>query len=577
MAEQKLIEMYGKRFPAQIQHRFQVELWCWANYEHLKNPEFERWRHLKNAILLLDEEMRTGWNDWTEMMCWAYGSYDYIAAMGCTASTKTHTFHKLGFYDYMSSPLKTAVTCTTTNSAGLEQRMWPVMSSSFLKLKRAGLDPGWKMTVAPQRMIRCTESETKHVIRAVTIDERADQQKIVDQLIGVHVPRRIWIVDEGTSAPPAVMDAWGNAMASTTHKRLVMLGNPHDQSDTMGVFSEPINGWSSVNEDTEKWEFMFYGGKGCGLHFHGAKSPNLKYPKKANGNSRWPWLYDHATLEAHMAIMKVNPITYWRMCIGWFMPEGISRRVCSMAAIDRFKCKEKPLFKGGDTEEFLALDPAFGGDRCILGRFRKGMELTVKKICMGLMERYEIPIDPKRMPGEQIGQYCIEIAKKHGIKVIGIDTTTNNSAAAEYITTHSDLKVFWIPFGGSASDERKVSDNDDRTCKEAYYNKAAELAFAVANRLEIIKGLDQDICAELCSRYWEPIGEKPTRQKLETKEEYKARMKKSPDLADMLAVGVEVFHLLGGTDTKPAYQRSSNWNKAVKKVNSIWTSNYKAA
>lgn len=560
---------YGKQWPEGFEP-FHAELWCWANYEKLKNPELERWRHLKNAVLLLDEEMRKGWNDWTEMMCWAYGNYSYIAAMGCGSSTKTHTFHKLAMYDYLSSMHKTTMTCTTTNSAGLEQRMWPVVSSTYQRLKKTGYFNDLRSTVAPQKMIRPTEGETKHVIRAVTIDPSANKEKIVDQLVGVHPQRRIWIVDEATSAPPAVLSAWANAMISTSHRRLIMLGNPDDYADTISNFCKPIDGWSSVSVESEKWEFEFFGEKGIALHFCGRKSPNLKFPVNDRGESKYPFMYDHKTLKAHTAAKDLNPKEYWRMCEGWFAPEGVTMKVCSSLAIERYKCKHHAMFRGGDIRFFASLDPAFGGDRCILKLWKMGYDVEVKKTVMDQVSLFEVPINPEKLPGEQIGKFSLDKCRSVGADTIGIDTTTNNSAAAEWLETNSDLKVIWIPFGGAASD-REVSPNDKRPAKELYYNFAAELAFSVSENLEVIRGLDEDSCVELCARYWENIGDKPTRKKIESKKDYKSRMRNSPDKADATNIGFEVFRQIGGLDLKPSYSRSSKWNSSAKKKNDIWS------
>jgi hypothetical protein len=567
------LETYGGNWPNGYPQHL-IELSCWSNYLDIPAPQIERWRHLKNAIILMDKEMRDGWNDWTEKMCWAYGTYDYVAALGCTTSTKTHTFHKLGYYDFVSSPLKTAMSCTTTNSAGLDQRMWPIVSSTFGMLKKTGFFDVWKMTVSPNKVIRPQDKETKHTIRGVTIRHCAEKQEVVDQLIGAHSERRIWIVDEATSAPPAVQSAWANAMAATRHKRLIMLGNPYDYADSLAMFCQPIMGWDSVNEDTEQWEFQCYGEKGIGLHFHGKNSPNIIHGLNEKGKERWPFLYDHATYNNHQSIKETDPIAYWRMYVGWFMPEGSSRRVCSMAAIDRQKCKNHALFKGGDIEIFASLDPAFGGDRCMLMIWQKGWDMVKRKVVMDLIETVQIPLDPKGMPGEQIGRFVKKKCFERGASSVGIDTTTNNSACAEWLTTHTDLKIYWIPFGGAASDDRVVSPNDDRICKEVYFNKAAELAFSVSNNLDIIHGLDQETCSELCSRYWRPIGEKPTRQQLETKAEYRDRMKKSPDRADCVAIGVEVFRLLGGLNAQSNPQRTNRWNSMATRKNSIWNSTH---
>ena len=566
------VNRYGIDFQKDVPLHL-VELGCWANYDNLPIKEIEKWRHLKNAILIMDEEMRKGWNDWTEKMCWAYGTYPYIAALGCTASTKTYNFHKFATYDYASDALNTIVSCTTTNSAGLEQRMWPIIVNTFNQLKKSGQFEGWKTTVHPQRIVRPSPMETKTVIRGVTIDPRADQNAIVDQLIGVHVPRRIWIVDEATSSPGAIMSAWANAMASTKHRRFIMLGNPEDPTDSLATFCRPSDerGWDSVTEDSEQWEFEFYGEKGIGLHFHGAKSPNIIYGQNEKGKDRWPFLYNQETYKSHLSVKESDPTSYYRFCVGFFAPEGVTRRVCSMAAIDKNHCREKAIFRGGDTQLFVGVDPAFGGDRCMMMFWKMGNDATKNKQVMSLISKEQIPVDPKGLPGDQIGRHIKKFCIENGVRTVGLDTTTNNSSVAEWLTSNTDLKVIWVTFGGAASDDAYVSDNDTRLCKDAYANKASELAFSVANNLSCISGLDQDICNEMCSRMWENVGEKPTKQKIENKKEYKDRLRKSPDLADCLAVSFSVFRTLGGLKTTKNTMKSRRWNEIAKKKNLIYS------
>jgi len=293
----------------------------------------------------------------------------------------------------------------------------------------------------------------------------------------------------------------------------------------------------------------------------------------AAGKERWPFLYGHEDLARHKTIESTDPTTFWRMSVGWFAAEGISSRVCSWVKVDRFKVKEHALFQGGDIEVFASLDPAFGGDRATLYIWKKGYCMTKRKVVMDCIKSFEIPINPKGLPGEQIGRFVKDKAFEFHFSTIGIDTTTKNSAAAEWIEENCFLKVIWIDFSGKATD-RPVSDHDDRLCKDIYYNYATELQFSVDQWMDCLCGLDQDACIELCSRYFEEIGNKPTRKKVEGKDEYRARMKKSPDRGDAVALGVEVFRQLGGTVVKVNENHSKSWNNFVKKKNSLMISNY---
>jgi len=419
-------------------------------------------------------------------------------------------------------------------------------------------------------MIMADKTDTKHTIRAMPIAPKADKAEITDNIIGAHTKRVIWLVDEATSAPDAIFAAWSNLSSSTTHRRLGMLGNPDDPLDTLGRFSMPKSGADSITADTEEWEFEYEGEKGKGLHFDGEKSPNLDHPKNPDGSSRWNFMFGHFNMEKFDAIKEKEPLTYWRFCRGWYADASVVPKVITMEEIDKYKCRSKALFLGATTT-FAALDPAFGGDRCPLKIFRKGIDAETKKWCMEQVDTFIVPIPPKCIKGEVIGKFVIEKAREYGFTQIGIDTTTDNSAPAEYIKLNSELDVIEITFGGNPSKE-PVSPSDQTPCNERYDRKVSELWFTMKQCLPQIRNIDIDTCVEMCSRYFTRKG-KPEKLCVETKMEMKERSHgKSPDLGDTISLACFVFRKLGGFEPPYAEKKSKSWSKSTRKKNAVYSS-----
>lgn len=544
-----------------------LELWKWRNFDLIVDPEFERWECIRNAALVVIPDMRINYNPWFETCARAYAQYSYIAAMGCGGSGKTWSFHTLAFLDYMSDPLHTQGIFTTTSQSGLDTRMWPILSSHYRAIRPAG----WKLMNNPRKMIMANKDDPKHTLRAVAIEERANKTMITDNIIGAHSDRIIWVVDEATSAPGAVHDAWQNLSIGTTHRRFVELGNPVDQLDTLGRFCRPDNGWDSISEDVEQWKFTFQGQPGIGIHFDGEKAPNLKYPER-NGKSRWSFLYGHQALAGHKAVKETDPLTYARFCKGWFADASIVPKVMTFTHIEEAGCRKKTLFYGG-TKNFMSLDPAYGGDRPSLKIWKMGICSDTERNVMEQIADLVIPLKPGEIIGRAIGEYVKDKAEQFNVKTIGIDTTTDNSAPAEYLKLNSKLEVIDVNFGGGASD-LPVSPTDQTKCSDKYVNKVTELWFTVRQILRQIRGLDEETCMELCSRYFNRVG-KPEKMVVETKKKMKERTHgKSPDKADSVAIGAQVFRHLKGFDLPGQGEGLKSWKKMAVRKGQIYSTEH---
>src|SRR5262249_46167022 len=82
-----------------------------------------------------------------------------------------------------------------------------------------------------------------------------------------------------------------------------------------------------------------------------------------------------------------------------------------------------------------------------------------------------------------------------------------------------------------------------------------------------IRGLDEETATEFCRRWYDMKGPYIS---IETKAKMKDRTRKSPDLADNVVIGAELFRQRGGLRlTKVEYEdgRVSSWAKFQRKRN----------
>jgi hypothetical protein len=126
-----------------------------------------------------------------------------------------------------------------------------------------------------------------------------------------------------------------------------------------------------------------------------------------------------------------------------------------------------------------------------------------------------------------------------------------------------------VEFGGKASD-RPVSPEDHRPSCDVYANKVTELWFSVRQWAinEQLRNMQHDVAIEFCGRMFD---DEKRMTIIERKVDMKSRTGKSPDLADAVALVVEMARRLGGyaSATKQTNGNSS-WDQLVKEYDSVY-------
>jgi len=403
--------------------------------------------------------------------------------------------------------------------------------------------------------------------------------KAIDKIKGRHSPWMFVIVDEGTGAQQAIVDAAVNLGTGCEKFKFIMLGNPASYFDQLGRISEPVNGYDSITVEDEGWKTKR--GGYC-RHLDGHKAPNVLAGKK-----KYPGMISQEDLDTTARQYGENSARYWQERRGFVPPEGLTKSVLSESMIMKFQARDKAVWVS-DYTIGAGLDPAFeGGDRCILRFGKCGMIETedkvdhtlngiinpkkITKTVISLSDRIQIKIDvtSKEPIHYQIARKVKDECNARGVepRYFALDSTGEGGGLADILAREWSPEILRIEFGGRASDQ-PVSDTNPRPSYEEYLNRVTELwlFFRTLVQQGQIRDLDIDTAQEFCKRYYDMRG---NLMRLESKSEMKSRTGKSPDDADAVCVLAAMFRKRSNelSNTGGEFARSKRWHDFIMKRN----------
>lgn len=470
-------------------------------------------------------------NRWTEMMVKAWCEEDFSVWLGAASCGKSHTAGMLAVLDFITDPDCTYVALASTTVPMLKLRSFASCTETLRLLKN---HPSFSIPLkeAPSqtaiindRDAGASDASLKAAVRGVAVGE-GSEAKAVARLAGVHTKFVTIILDEGSALPEAAAKARINASAGTQRFRFLSLANPVDRNDEATRFCEPLDGWSSVNVDTEEWRSNF----GKVLHFNAMNSPALQ---EDDGESLYPFLLSRRQIDTIIREAGGNtedPMVY-RMVYGYPAPMGGTLSVLTERDIDTFGLADDAVFDGrGDKVQRVAsLDPAFtgpGGDGCAFRWGEIGYDNTGRPVLqLRPCELLAIDPDDGQPAAYQVAQQTIQRCNTLGIPVsaLAVDDSGTQSVAA-IIQHESGIRPIACNFAERADDNKQ------------YRNRVTEIWFslqALARNYQL-RGLDSKTALQLCARRFKKA-DRPLA--LESKAEYKKRTGlRSPDEADATAL-----------------------------------------
>jgi hypothetical protein len=514
-------EKTGKKNPA------------WADYEtHFK-------AFVSSALDRPDSTRRFTWNPNAEKILHYSVKYNILAIGGAASSSKTETTSVIGMFKWLLSPHNTKVFCTTTTMDEGRQRIWGVIEAYWNELKklffgREDLMPG-KLVSSRAKIKAVVDGKPSDLygINLLPGDKSADENTTK---VGFKAENIILIGDEFAKLSHALFKALAN-LFSNPGTQVLASANPEGFFDPFGTLATPEDGWASINDESEGWKCA--NGGYC-IRLDGLKSPNV-----LAGREIWKGLL---TIEGLLNIKKLHgedSPDYWRQARGYFSPSGVKNCIFSEHEIIEHGGDRKGPFNWVETPTPLAfLDPAFtfGGDHAIatFGLCGKAKIPELGNKILNLLEVTEtLNLSKLLKKGEDASIQLVDLfsracSDRHvTVRNRGIDSTGGGIPFQSLLSLKIGDGFLSVPFGGDAS-EMTTSHTDKRTGKERFANKVSELWYVIKDFIRggQLKGLEPDVITELCARLYRNIGE---RVKIESKDDMKKRIQKSPDRADSLA------------------------------------------
>jgi hypothetical protein len=390
--------------------------------------------------------------------------------------------------------------------------------------------------------------------------------KAVDNIKGLHTKRQLVIIDEATSTPDAVFESCVNLCGYPDDFRMLVIGNPFSRLDAMGRFAEPAGGWESVCVDDDRWKtkVKLDGQHGLVVRFDADRSPNV-----LAGRCIFPHLITARKLEGLRKGLGDNSPRYWSEVRGFWPPDGLVRTVFTEGELVRQRTSKGWVWVGNDIRVAAGFDPSFGGgDRAIL-RFVKWGPVEGGLDGVLLEDKVQITVDARagEPPNFQMAKKVRAECESRGVKheQLGVDASGGGRVFCDILEREWG-PVIRIESGGKPS-SRTVSYEDQRPATEAYDRRVTELWYQ-ARELQMsgqLRGLDPETAVEFCSRRYEDDRRKVV---LETKDEYKKRHGRSPDLADAVVIALEAAQQLGLVvrkigSTSQRYEKETDSHKAA--------------
>lgn len=548
-------------------HKAQIELACFRDGRSPKDGGLGRYEHMRRAAAHFFPSIE--WNPWMEAqarsLCDDSTAHKhgkswsrFINWTGCAAAGKTFNAGFFAVLWWMCDPENSSVTLTSTSKTAIGQRVWPVIQ----KLVGEAWDPvnegplSVGHLVDSMKMLQAKKGDAKHSIYALAV-EKGELQKSINALKGRHTKRMMLVIDEANTTPQAVYETISNMRKGCQDFVCLVIGNAVSRYDNHGRCCEPAGGWQSIKVDDESWptagvrEWSIE--PGVCLHFDGEKSPNV-----TGKRTRWPYIYTYEDYKQRKADQA--SIQYWSQDRGFWAPEGTLSTVLSEVMVEKYDGKGKFTFLSRRVPVAF-MDTAFGGDNCTavfgsLGDMEAGK--------LGLQIEEALVIEPTvESPDEidyQMARRFIDECKKRGVEPrhAGMDATGTGRGAFAIAKTEWSDELQRVEWGGAASD-KPASAEDPRPSKEVYDRRVTELWFSVRELLlaRQLKGLYKDAVIQLCTRQYTIWAKKI---KLDTKEDCKEKLGRSPDDGDAVAGLVEIARR-NGLVLKSGYsgKKAASW------------------
>lgn len=513
---------------------------------------------------------------WAERMTRYACEQNYLGIIGCGSSGKTDWGAVWAIVNWLCDPIGTLVLVTSTSLKDSRKRIWGSVTAYF----QASTERLPGKLVDSIGMIRSQDANgnfnNDKAGIALIAGEKKKEKEAIGKMIGMKNARVILMADELPELSEAILEAAYSNLALNPYFQLIGIGNFNSLYDPLGVFVRPKQGYGSITPEDQEWETE----RGYCIRFDGLKSPNI-----IDGEDSWP-IYNSKKLAAHRKDLGENSAAFWRMCRSFPCPEGEEHCIYSESDFIRGNAHGTNLWLYEPTPVGAA-DPAFStdGDKfaVVWGLYGKNSAGKFTLAITGFDYLYE-NVDLTRNGEPRDIQTASQLSEKAKDRKVAPDNLAIDCSGPGGLAFGSILAMVWtnrfhpVKFGEKPS-ERPVSEDDPKSCKDAFTNKSSELWFQGRHFIRggHIKGLPVEIAKELKSREYSTVKAGPhLKLKIEPKPDMKARIRMSPDLSDAFLMLVDLcrerfgFTAGAGGDGLSNVQSKKDWLARVNEAHSVY-------
>ena len=466
---------------------------------------------------------------WAEQMIRAALNNKYLSIGGSASSGKSHTMAAWGIVNWLSQPRDTLVLMTSTTLREARKRIWGSVISLLSVIEGAPIKI--RDSIGNAAYVDEKENLIERAGLSLIAAEKSKTREAVGKFIGIKQKRVLLIGDELSELSEAILNAGLTNLSKNPFFQMIGMSNPNSRFDAFGVWSEPKDGWESVDIQTaDEWNTK-WGGKY--IRLDGERSPNVLL-----GEIKYPWLPTAAKLEEDRLLLGPESRGYMRMVRAIFFDSDETTGIYAESELTNSGAMGKVDWEGKPTM-VAGIDPAFtnGGDRTILSIAEVGYAKNGQYVCQ-FTDAVHLNDDApnKAVPrAYQVVQQIMEHCKRRMVSPenVAVDATGAGAPFCDVLAGEWSPNFMRVTFGGKASDKR-VSMNSQLTGEELYTNRVSELWFVGKElmRTKQIFGINSDLAQEMCARNYDMVKSGSLRVKIESKPEFKARFGRSPDLAD---------------------------------------------
>lgn len=527
----------------------------WRQFKALHGIEFkDPWVPLLDAAKALIPDQYFKVPPWTEehFHDWVMAEKGCIT-WGCASCGKSNDYGLLMLLDWITDPFDTVIRLGSTDKQSLKSRSWNAVVTYFAALRhnKLGLVIPGKFSKAGYAILNDDADDSpesvgeKAGIVGVAVNDSEDSGK----LQGAHAKYVRLVIDELATIThhDNIRKAMQNLRVGADDFRFFALANPASWEDESCQYCVPPGGVAAVGPDTGLWTSA----RGFLVRHHdGLKCVTVVHPEKVR---EFPFLITQAVIDQNLADCDGNadaPL-YWQMVRGFPVPGSAGApTVLDPRVAEQQHVADPAQFEPSTLVATCeGIDPAWteGGDGAMRARCYVRLDAYGRAYLdfTGGLFRLQILASDPRPPVQQMRDQVIQ-AKRLPYEAPFCNTAVDASAnqgLADDLLIYAGADCLGVNNSVRASD-MPIRANDPRIAKDTIYDRGTEAWCVLAEfcKAGMVRGLPPAALRALTTRRFAVRSSKGASSalmfplRMESKEEFRKRFKRSPDECDACAL-----------------------------------------